>query len=59
MIEPRPRPTLRVIECRKPSVHYDRRVVLEFTRVCRVVGIIDSETGLIRDLPQARPESES
>jgi hypothetical protein len=58
MTEFHPRPTLRVIEGRKPSVLDDRRVVVDFTRVCKLVGIIDSDTGLIRDLPQARPEPE-
>jgi hypothetical protein len=47
-ITPRSRPILRIVENRKPSVLDDRRVVVDFTRVCEVVGIIDSATGLIR-----------
>ncbi|MGV7218651.1 hypothetical protein [Bradyrhizobium sp. UFLA05-112] len=58
MTEIRPRPTLRVIEDRKPSVLDDRRVI-DFTRFCRVVGIIDSETGLIRSLPRSEREPEN
>jgi len=50
MSDQRPRPNLRLIEGRNPSVPQDRRAVIEFTRVCKVVGIIDSETGLIRSL---------
>ncbi|MFK4618086.1 hypothetical protein ABIF50_001363 [Bradyrhizobium diazoefficiens] len=38
----------RVVEGRRPSVLEDRRVVLDFIRVCEIVGIIDSETGRIR-----------
>jgi hypothetical protein len=59
MTDIRPRPTLRLVEGRKPSLLEDRRVVLDFTRVCKVVGIIDSETGLISALPRERPEPES
>jgi hypothetical protein len=54
-----PHPNLCVIEGPKPSVLDGRRVVIDLTRVCWVVGIIDSETGLIRDLPRVRPEPES
>ncbi len=50
------RPALRVVHGSKPNVLEDRRVVLEFTRVCKIVGIIDSETGLIRSLPPGRPD---
>jgi hypothetical protein len=59
MSNPRARPVLRIIEGRKPSALDDRRAVVDFARVCKVVGIIDSETGLIRDLPQAKSEPES
>ncbi|MGY8683114.1 hypothetical protein Q2941_35870 [Bradyrhizobium sp. UFLA05-153] len=55
MADHRPRPTLRIVEGRKPSVLNDGRAVLEFTRI-KVVGIIDSETGLITDLSRRRPE---
>jgi hypothetical protein len=57
MTDARPRPTLRLVEGRKPSALEDRRV-LDFTRVCKVVGIIDSRTGLISGLPRERPEPE-
>jgi hypothetical protein len=56
MTELRPRPALRVIQGRRPSLLDDRRVVDGFTRVCQVVGIIDSKTGLIRT-PQRDPDA--
>jgi hypothetical protein len=55
MTDHRPRPALRLVEGRKPSVLDDRRVVLDFTRVCKIVGIMDSETGLISHPPRERP----
>jgi hypothetical protein len=55
---PQSRPALRLVQGRKPSVLDDRRVVLDFTRVCKIVGIVDSETGLISYLPRDRPEHE-
>lgn len=55
MADNRPRLTLRTVEGRKPVLD-DGRAVLEITRMCKVVGIIDSETGLITDLPRRRPE---
>ncbi|WP_316193058.1 hypothetical protein [Bradyrhizobium sp. SZCCHNRI1029] len=58
MPDQRPHPNLRVIDGRKPSVLEDRRAVVDFTRVCKVVGIIDSKTGLIRSLPQSGSEPE-
>jgi hypothetical protein len=58
MTELKPRPHLRLVESRNPSDLDDRRAVLEFTRVCKIVGIIDSRTGLITDLPRSRPEPE-
>ncbi|WP_439373099.1 hypothetical protein [Bradyrhizobium sp. DASA03120] len=58
MTEIRPPPTLPVIKDRKTSVLDDRRVI-DFTRFCRVVGIIDSESGLIRSLPRSGREPES
>jgi hypothetical protein len=56
MTDTRPRPTLRLVEGRTPSILDDRRAVLDFTRVCKVVGIIDSKTGPITGLPRERPE---
>ncbi|UGY20992.1 hypothetical protein HAP48_0049485 (plasmid) [Bradyrhizobium septentrionale] len=58
MTDIRLRANLRTVTCAKPSALDNKTVVLEFTRVCRVVGIIDSETGLITDLPRSRPEPE-
>ncbi|HZV07563.1 MAG TPA: hypothetical protein VE999_20930 [Gemmataceae bacterium] len=58
MFKSPPNQHLRLIEGRKPSVPDDRRAVIEFTGACKIVGIIDSETGLITDLPRARPEPE-
>lgn len=54
---PQSRPALRVIEGREQSVLDVRRVVLDFTRVCRVVGIINSKTGLISDPPREQPSA--
>jgi hypothetical protein len=55
---PQSRPVLRVIEGSKPRVLDNQRVVVDFTRVCEVVGIIDSKTGLISVPPQGRSEPE-
>ncbi|MGV7217478.1 hypothetical protein [Bradyrhizobium sp. UFLA05-112] len=55
MIDHRPRPNLRIVEGRKPSVLNDGSAVLEFTQI-KVVGIIDSESGLITGLSRRRPE---
>lgn len=52
------RPSLRVVKGREPTILDDRRVVIDFTRVCQIVGIIDSSTGLITGLPRDRPEPE-
>jgi hypothetical protein len=51
-------PNLRLVEARSPHPLEDPGVLRESTRVCRIVGIIDSKTGLIADLPRARPEPE-
>jgi hypothetical protein len=50
-----PNPVLRMVQSRRPSILDNPRAIADFTRVCKIVGIIDSETGLIKDQPQGRP----
>jgi hypothetical protein len=49
MPEPRARPDLRLVESGpRPSVLGNPGAVRDFARVCRQVGILDPDTGLIR-----------
>ena len=46
-----------VAEAREPAALDNPRAVTDFTRVCKVVGIIDSKTGLIRSPQRDRAQS--
>jgi hypothetical protein len=48
MTDHRPRPALRLVEGRKPSVLDNPRALRDFRLVCGQTGILDPDTGLVR-----------
>lgn len=52
-----PRPSLRLIDDRQ--VRTDPRVLQDFARVCRQMGILDPDTGLIRSPQRDQPHLSS